>query len=237
MVDRIEEKDLAKSTDAVHTGVGYVIGVDIERTGVFSENATIGIGMSLVDQDCREIDSLFLAGYVEGEAKFEQRSYDEFWSKNLDNLKKLTYHGKLSYADRQREMIVMFQQFRAKYPDAMLVTDNNLFDVAYINQMIERWTSDLPIPYKGTQYNNCWETHSMQKGFLLALGDAAGNESWGFSKRMQELFILPPMTREYSHNPVDDAYSIAYDMQVMLGVSSGRFKSKGTCPLTNPDKK
>jgi hypothetical protein len=66
----------------------------------------------------------------------------------------------------------------------------------------------------------------MQKGFLLALGDAVGTDSWGFSKRMQELFNLPPMIREYSHNPVDDAYSIAYDMQAMLGVHSGRFKRK-----------
>lgn len=212
----------------------WVLAFDIERSGALDIHHTIGIGASVVDENLVELDSLFLPGHVEGKTVFEKRCYDEFWSKHLDKLKILEYTGPLSFEERQIEMTQQFQAFRAKWENEAtksgvkfeLVADNNVYDGGFINQLIFKHTNNLPIPYNTCgEYNAFWETHSEQRGFLFAV-DPDFNKNWGFTNRIAELYDVPPMLREHDHNPANDAYSIAFDQQVLHQIRAGRIKRR-----------
>jgi hypothetical protein len=209
-----------------------VLAFDIERSGATNKYDTIAIGASVVDGDLNELDTLFLPAYYPDDTTFEKRCWDEFWSKNKDKLELLKYNGSLDYFERQEEMIEEFQAFRRKWETYAaennmkleLVADNNVYDGGFINQLIEAYTNDLPIPYTAStkKYSAFWETHSEQRGLLFAI-DPTYNKSWGFSNRIAELYNLPKPVKAHDHNPANDAYSIAYDQQVLLGIRNGKF--------------
>lgn len=218
-----------------------VLAFDIERSGGRSEHDTIAIGASVVDQDLKELDSLFLPGYFKADhptpSIFEQRCWEEFWSKNTEILDTLKYEGSLDKYSRSLEMIQEFQAFRARWETLAkdkgykleLVSDNNVYDGGFINEMINNFlTRELPIPYSASnpqKYKSFWETHSEQRGLLMAV-DPSFKEDFGLSKRIGELYELPEMTKSHDHNPANDAYTIAYDQQVLLGIRDGRIKLK-----------
>lgn len=219
-------------------GKDVVLAFDIERSGARAEHDTIGIGASVVLPDFREVDHLFLPGFLPLETTWEKRCYDEFWSKNLDVLNKIKYQGTLTKRQRQREMVVTFQQFRAKWEikchahgaKLHLVSDNNVYDGGFINVLIEEHTKQLPIPYSASEpqrYGAFFETHSEQRG-LLAVVDPSFTKNWGFTKRIEELYDVPPFPHDYSHDhdPRHDAYTIACEQQVLFGIRDGRIKRK-----------
>lgn len=208
---------------------------DIERTGATTEYDTIGIWASVVDADLKELDRLFLPGYMGKEdTKFEKRCWDEFWSKNEDKLALLQYEGDSDREERQKEMITEFQEFRRKWEKIAdekklkleLVSDNNVYDGRFINDMIEKHRpEDMPIPYNAgdRKHSSFWETHSMQKG-LLAIVDPQYNENWNFFQRIGELYTLPEMVIPLDHKLANNARSIASEHQVCLGIKAKKFK-------------
>jgi len=208
---------------------------DIERSGGTDKHDTIAIGASVVDQNFNQLDSLFLPGYIPNETIFEQRTWDEFWSKHTDILNNLIYTGSKNKKEREFEMISSFQKFRNKWEKYCsdneftleLTSDNNIFDGGFINQLIfNHLPNELPIPYNTQQkYKPFWETHSEQRGLLMAV-DPSFKNNWGYSKRINELFNVPKMLLEHDHNPANDAYTIAFEHQVLLGIRDGRIKRK-----------
>lgn len=213
-----------------------VLAFDIERTGPKIKHDTIGIGMSVVNSKFEELDSLFLNSYIEGEVKFNKRCYNEFWSKHLDSLEKMKYSGEKSFQERQKEIITEFQNFRKKWEQYSednglkfeLVSDNNVFDGGFINELIYKYLpNDLPIPYNAgnKQYSCFWETYSQQRS-LLFMVDPDFKSNWGFPQRIAEIYELPKPLRLHDHNPVNDAYTIAYDQQVLLGIKNNTIKKK-----------
>jgi hypothetical protein len=88
--------------------IKITLAFDIERSGATNKNETIAIGASVVDEDFNKLDSLLLLGYVHRKTQFEQRCWDEFWSKHVYVLDSLKYDGQLNYNDRQKEMIEQF---------------------------------------------------------------------------------------------------------------------------------
>lgn len=208
---------------------------DIERAGATSEYDTIGIGASVVDSNLDELDKLFLPGYMGKEnTKFEERCWDEFWSKHEEKLELLRYNGNSSREERQKEMISEFQEFRRKWEKIAaerdlkleLISDNNIFDGGFINNMIMKYLpEEMPIPYNAgdKKYSCFWETHSEQKG-LLAVVDPQFDKNWGFFQRIKELYSLPAMKCDPDHNPTNDARSIATEHQVFLGIRAKKFK-------------
>lgn len=207
-----------------------VLAFDIERSGAGIQHDTIAIGASVVDHEFKELDSLFLPGYTD-ETKFEQRCMDEFWSANKAILETLRYSGPLTYQERQKEMIIEFQNFRKKWEDYArtnnlnieLVSDNNVFDGGFINKLIGDYTGDMLIPYSasGRKFSPFWETHSQQRGLLMAV-DPNYNKNWRYNKRICEIYEVSKPNRKHDHNPANDAYTIGYEQQVLLNIQSGR---------------
>jgi hypothetical protein len=216
--------------------MSIVLAFDIERSGATSEYETIAIGASVVNNNFEELDSLFLPGYFDDSSKtptsFEKRCWEEFWSKNPDTLKKLKYSGNLSKNERQKEMIEEFQLFRNKWEtyasenkmNFALVSDNNVYDGGFINELICKHTDYLPIPFSTKrEYSSFFETFSQQKGLLMVV-DPSFKSDWGLSDRISKLYDLPKPKKEHTHLPSDDAYTIAYDQQVLFGIRDGKIK-------------
>lgn len=229
----------------------YVLAFDIEKSGATDQYPIIGIGASVVDENFRELDRLFLPGYFPGKTPFEPRCWDEFWNKdsNKQQLADLEYKGPKSPEERQVDMIKVFQVFRRRWEEQCdkagikleLVSDNNVFDGGFINNMIYRHLpKTLPIPYsaatkqEGTQtYSSFWETFSQQRGILMVVDpEFALTKEWGYSNRIKELYDgIPELKINHDHNPANDAYTIACDQQILFGIAQGRFKLK---PKTDP---
>jgi len=215
-----------------------VLAFDIERSGGRAEHETIGIGASVVDSDFKELEYIFLPGYFPKThltpTVFEQRCWNEFWSKQGETLNILEYKGPLGKTERQREMIEHFQQFRANWEKYAvenkctleLVADNNVYDGGFLNELICQHTSGLPIPYTASRpqkYKSFWETHSEQRGLLMGV-DPSFKNNWGLGKRINELYDVPEMRKNHDHNPANDAYTIAFEQQVLLGIRDGRIQ-------------
>jgi len=224
-----------------------VLAFDIERSGATDQFTTIAIGCSVVNEQFEELDRLFLPGYIPRMIGFDPKCWSEFWTNNDKQLELCTYlPGELSrYGSnvvpyRQKEMITEFQNFRAKWEAKAkemgakleLVSDNNVFDGGFINQMIfTHLPKVLPIPYSASipqEYGTFYETHSQQRGLLMALKDPTFEGNMGFSKRIFELYDVPPCTIPHHdhHHPCNDAYNIAYDQQVLHGIRKGIYKLK-----------
>jgi len=209
---------------------------DVEHTGI----ETIAIGASVVDNTFKELDRFFIGIYNPNDAKFSDRCWEQFWSKNIDTLSELQYDGDLSKSEREKEMIKSFQNFRIKWEQKckenkfklVLVSDNNLFDGSLINELIKKYYIPSPegIPYSVTrnknhqqEYSPFWETFSQQKG-LLSVVDPSFKSDWGLSQRIFELYNVSKPEIIHDHNPANDAYTIAYDQQILFGIRDNKIK-------------
>ena len=220
--------------------MSLVLAFDIERTGPSIQDRTIAIGASVVDENLVELDSIFLPCYFEHDTKFDPQCWSDFWSKptNLKVLETLKYKGKLDRFEREAEMIKLFQAFRYKwevYAEKFslkfeLVSDNNVFDGGFINQLIFTYLpKEKPIPYSAStgQYCSFWETHSQQRGLLLLVDPKfVQTKDWGYTEHINKLYNVPEKSKTHDHNPVNDAYCIAFDQQILLGIRKGSIKKR-----------
>ena len=132
-------------------------------------------------------------------------------------------------------MIQTFQNFREEWElraksfnkKLEIVSDNKIFDGEFINNLIYTYLpTELPFnahtrpEAKYQDYNSFWETHSEQRGLLMAV-DPNFNSDWGLTKRLNELYYIPSPLKLHSHMPDNDAYHIAWEQQVLLGIKSG----------------
>ena len=78
-----------------------------------------------------------------------------------------------------------------------------------------------PIPYTAStgEYSSFGETHSAQRGLLMYVDQYT--KEWGFSDRINELFDVPEQQKAHDHNPANDAYTIAFDQQVLFAIQDG----------------
>ena len=210
---------------------------DIERAGATDQYDTIAIGASVLDENYKELDSLFLPGYFPKETIFQSDCKENFWDKHIKILDTLTYKGTMSYDERQKDMIVRFQEFRCKWEtwcllnnhDLILVSDNCVYDGGFINIMIyKHMTGTLPIPYEASgkqKYAPFQETGCILQGILKII-DPKFKKDRGHKYRIGKLFDLPKKKKPNDHNPSNDAYGIAYDWQVSNGISNKTIKLK-----------
>lgn len=191
-----------------------VLAFDIETSGPHHD--LLGIGASVVDNKYNEIDSIFLPCYIENETNFDKKCYDEFWSKNLNILEKLKVSG--SRESVEKKIIKNFQEFRFKYNDAELVSDNPVFDGGFMNRLIAKYyPNDYVLPYdKNGNYRHLFDVHSQQRGLLFSLDPKfALDNIFGYTKKIRELLNVN-IERDHDHNPVNDAYNIACDQQILF---------------------
>lgn len=177
-----------------------------------------------------------MKGYILGVTVFEEKCWKEFWSKNQEVLSKLEYKGDKNKKKREKEMIEEFQAFRhkwEKYCDENnikleIVSDNNIFDGGFINKLIfDNCGADImPLPYSTTgKYKPFWETHSVIRGLLIAI-DPDFKDDWGFSNRIAKIYDIPEMEKQHDHLPDNDAYTIAFENQVLLGIRDGTIRKR-----------
>jgi hypothetical protein len=204
---------------------------DVEKAGAGAEYDVLAIGASVVDDEFNELESVFLPNYFPDETKFEDRCWKEFWSKNNDMLNTLKYEGELSKDEREKEITIGFHVFRTKWEvyakdrgiKFYFVADTNVFDAETINQLMHKHMPEfLPIPYSASEqdYSDFINVSDYQRG-LLILADPEFDNWWGLTDRISELYILPPKTKAHDHNPANDAYTIAFDFQVLMGIKNG----------------
>lgn len=223
-----------------------VLAFDIERTGAKPENETIAIGLSVVDENLRQLDSLLLKGYVQrlvtdedatiynAPEGFEPRSWVEFWYDKKDYLNQLAVEENVDFHTSQKYMIMGFQEFRKKWElkaenegfDLEICSDNPVYDCWFINSLICQYLPEYhPLPYKALSviYQPIWDTDSMLRGLVAAV-DGTFKGPWGLSKHIRKLYnIVVPEKIGYDHLPHHDAYNIACDAQIVLGVREGKF--------------
>jgi hypothetical protein len=222
----------------------WVLAFDIERAGPTPDYDTIAIGASVVDGDFNELDSLFVPGYIQSITLFETQCWTEFWSKHQDTLDKLRRHGSMNPAYVHNDMIVQFQAFRKKWEQqaaAMgatleLCSDNNVFDGGFVNRMIHDAKAVLqvprmPIPFtvlpdvNGKEnYGSFWETHSMQRGLLMAVDPTFIDNGWGYTDHIKTIYCTPDKANVHAHDhlPHHDAFTIACDLQILHAIREGR---------------
>lgn len=215
-----------------------VLAFDIEHSG----KEVIGIGATVVMSSgnykyFNQLGSFFIGIYVKEDTKFSDRCYNNFWKDHLDTLKILEYKGDKSISKeiRERELIEGFQNFRIKWENfakknmntkLVLTSDNNVFDGGLVNELLRKYLPDTEgIPYTAStqEYSSFFETFSQQKG-LLSIVDPTFKEDFGLSNRIFELYDIEKPTIKHDHNPVNDAFTIAYDQHVLFGIRDGYIK-------------
>ena len=133
-------------------------------------------------------------------------------------------------------MITEFQNFRKKWEriaeknewDYVIVSDNCVFDGGFINDMIFEYLPGVsPLPYSADkqEYNDFIDNHNCQRGLLMNV-DPSYKNWWGFSNRIAELYDVPKSEKKHDHNPANDAYTIAFEQQVLFAIRDGRIKRK-----------
>lgn len=227
-----------------------VLAFDIERSGGRRCDHIIGIGASVVDENGEELDSFCARGPFPQHNTFEPRCWDEFWSKEEEKLTELktasAYEFMVSTVRSWGKFAVgRFQTFRATWEKKArsngwkleLVSDNNVYDGGFVNMAIE--SDILGIPYTASeidgsqQYASFWETHSEQRGLLMAIDPEFKENSSGHSQRIEELFDCSSLPEKYDHddNPAHNAYSIAREQQILLGIRDGRIRRKAAAAV------
>ena len=218
-----------------------ILAYDIERSGPRRSDDTIAIGAVIMDGTTAQLlGTFFAAGYIKSVTRFDERCWAEFWVHHPKALEQLVYTGPLSFHKRQQEMIVKFQAFRSRAEhlarvrrvELALVTDTQVFDTGCLNQMIERHTRDLPLPYRVSdqQYSTIWNVFSMQRAAVM-LVDPLFKGCRGFARRLSELYNVPASPFQHNHVPDKDAAHIAYDFWVLRQIALGHIARR---PVSSP---
>ena len=229
-----------------------VLAFSILSSGSRACDETIGIGASVVDECGRELDSLCLKGYFPGLTKFEQRTWDEFYSKKeemktlaADDLSKLSSEQmQEAYKAWPKLAIMDFHAFRVKWEQKAraegwkleLVADNKMHDGGFINNLyakylVEDGSKIMPLPYSASDeppvYKPFRETYAQQRGLLIAIDPASiMRRGQSMSKRIEMLFDCTMIRKAYvfDSNPAHNAYCTAREAVILNGIRKGHIK-------------
>jgi hypothetical protein len=180
----------------------------------------IGIGCSVMNEKCEEVESFVGFMKVPYNKTWEQRCIDEFWSKQKETLDYIK--------ERWEEPKTVMNAFKdwlnmidLKYKDDLVVlSDNGGYDYAWIDTYLSEFTNRNSIYYKlvlkNTQsddgiilntevysFRRTWCTNSMYHGVLLERTGVY--EEWSLEKKVgcqNEVW-------KNDHNPLNDARNIA----------------------------
>ena len=236
-----------------------VLAFDIEKLGHHRDNPIIEIGAAVVSPypECQLLEEysysvLDMTLLGTPAYTFEKDCMQRFWHKP-ENWKIMTAID----ADSNNEMPVEMERFNmiqgfidlvtrweyhADDVQRILwrVTDNHTDDPSHINACIERYAPNAPcLPYHfhTGKYGLMPETHSLQWGILLSNPKSAKefkDNARGTSRGILKYFDCVPCPVKHDHRAKNDAYGIAYDMQVCLAIGEGRIHPRDE-PLSDTD--
>ena len=210
---------------------------DIEAVGF----EVIGIGAAVMDVgEDKILDTRLMKGYYPN-CPMDERSWNEFWSKNTKVLDLLTVKDG-DRASTQRRMIHELMEFaiaaEQKAKDMgkrfHIVTDNKVFDIGRVNSMIlEHYDDKFQFPYSPLSYAEekkfrymgyFYELQSMQRTLLCEHApDWAPTNEWGYTEKVRELWGIPEPPVKHDHNPVNDAISQLYEYQALQAIFDGEY--------------
>lgn len=203
----------------------YVMAFDFERAGRKDDSDVIGFGASVVGEDFRQKESLFCP-MLRADTVFQKACWDGFWADKPDVLEKLYYKGSLPKEELEHDTLRKFHELRIKWEvraaeektSLEILSDNMLFDGHILNSWYTKYMPDThPLPYtasKGTYSGDMWETDSMLRGMLIGMGYKV-ESPWGLTEAARLAIKAPEPEFKATHLPHEDAYSIAYDGQLV----------------------
>lgn len=216
-----------------------VLAIDIEMSGPrFKEHDILAIGSVVMNENFEVLDIFFVKNYNPDDVNFEEKCWTEFWTKDGKTvLKELKINSKLTKSDREKNMIYEFMNFVHKWEILSkdkkykldIVSDNPSYDIGTgINSLIEKY---LPECTKTLIYDSdgnfriIRDTDSIIKGILIMIDPKFVSENdWGYTKKIRELYNVPKITIEHNHLPHNDAYNIAFDYQITVGIMKNKIK-------------
>jgi hypothetical protein len=210
-----------------------VLAVDIERTGASKREQTFAIGASVVNASYTELDSLLLAIWPEGEVQWEERCWNEFWSKNQNILDKLKAEAAKQQTSTKRVglkaleagMIRDLVEFIAKHQSAakeqglklLITTDNAAFDFHWINHLIGKHLQGQynPLPYRfdNQRYGDVADMSNEMAGMKRVL-QAAAVKNGMHEMVLPHGYMQAMASKQHDHMPDNDAFTIAVKQQL-----------------------
>jgi len=203
-----------------------VIAIDIEKTGCRDENddPMFAVGIATAPIDATSIDQVFSFSVALNlqkpesmnwsdfwkEKGYEERCWDEFWSKNENILDLLQDPIRILQYD-SRELVALWinntlMVCERMYEKTIVVTDTTLFDTVCVGSELKRYNF-IPLNFtrKG-EYRSGVEVDSYIAG-LFKISDPC---DWKLMGDVNQKYIDPLLLGkvEHDHHPENDAKSI-----------------------------
>ncbi len=199
----------------------YFFAVDVECTGQFlTKNAMIAFGCSIMNEKLEELDTF--EGYMkvpEGR-NWEERCFNEFWSKQKETLDYIKERMK-EPQDVMKNFVNWIDQVDLKYgSDLVVLSDNGGYDYAWIDTYISLFTERPSIyyrlkevdkeKYKVYVFRRTWDTNSVYHGCLI---ERTGKYvEWNLEKEVG----CQNEKWKNDHNPLNDARNIVSNYIIFL---------------------
>lgn len=181
-----------------------IFSLDIETSGAkYTKHGILSIGWC-----AGRTDGTFDSGQInmslpEG-TDFEQKCWEEFWSKNISTLQKLK-EGAVSPVEGIKNFISILDGYEQDY-DVMIITDNPSFDIGFINYYLATYLDRNPLTYDSFEkYRPIFDTDCYTRGVL----HMQYNNKWTSDRDIiAHLNIDTSEFTSHSHTPKDDATRI-----------------------------
>ncbi len=136
-------------------GVEHLVGIDIETTGALvGKHAIMAVGVAVVHVPTQRIVATKRWASDVGDAQWEERCIEEFWSKHTDALRELQTTGPFfTQTQLGIEVARWFKEAHALYPSFVIVSDFPLFDIGWLHHAMAL-SRELPL-YLGP--GNAWQ--------------------------------------------------------------------------------
>jgi hypothetical protein len=176
------------------SGKDLIVSLDVEATGDnIAENELVSLGYCIGDFNGK----IYEKGRVSlkfDEKKMEQRCYDEYWSKHLDQLevfKKEATDPKLAM-DKFVSVLESYEVCNNLY----ILTDNPAYDIAYTNIYLKRHTKRRNLQYQNDKYRGVYD--------ILELALERSPESFTYDKNKLKQ-ANNKISVKHDHWPENDA--------------------------------
>ncbi len=180
------------------------LSVDIEASGPnYTKHGILGLGWCTRDS-AGNIKSGQINMYLPEGADFEQKCWEEFWSKNLPVLHKLKENA-VSPLEGITAFINLLDQLEQDN-DVMIITDNPSFDISYLNYYLATYLNRNPLTYDSFgNYRPIFDTDCYTRGVLHMQYD---NKWTSDSDIIAHLNIDTSEFAAHTHTPESDATRI-----------------------------
>lgn len=193
----------------------YTISFDIETTGQFMTKDTMfavgfcdsNMNKKSIALDLGKPNNMSWKDFWKQQG-WEQRCYDEFWSKNLDTLNKLQNPDHIKLVKTESELIKYIHEETLKFEQnsknkVEYITDAIGFDFSWLSFMFSKYNHPSMTYNRSGKYCRRFEIDSYIMGLKGTTSDDYRNVQ--IFKRELEKKYGSHLNRLHPHDPADDA--------------------------------